>query len=318
MLFDVPNCIQEVTNWWETDDKREIENELDLAKRSSKIFRSLLAVDDNTRFGALVQRLRILDTTTVYPFLLWLCEHRETVTQNEFDGILSDIESYVVRRAVCRLTPKNYNRTFLMLLSKLQAEGLPNRSSLQRELLALSGDSVVWPEDDKFGDSLIWDPLYDLIGPRRTRLVLTALEHASRTPKQESPLAVVPINNNLTVEHVLPQTFNIEDYPYPSSTESDEATLLNHRRVLIHSLGNLTLLTQPLNSDVSNGPFSVKRREICSQSLLVLNSYFQQFSEGEIWDEGKIVDRGQSLAEVAMKVWPRPSTAGQVSVGSTR
>ena len=70
----------------------------------------------------------------------------------------------------------------------------------------------------------------------------------------------------------------------------------------MHSLGNLTLLTQELNSSVSNGPFAAKRREIAKQSVLRLNTYFQ---DATTWDEVEIAKRGETLLEYAMRIWPR-------------
>jgi hypothetical protein len=295
-----------------------VETELEAAQRSSVVFRSLLDSDDNQRLGVLAQRLRILDTTTVYPFILWLCEHRDKIAPTEFDGILADIESYIVRRAICGLTPKNYNRVFLALLTKLSKEGLPNRASVRRELLSLEGESVVWPNNDTFLKNITFEPLYNSIGPRRVRLVLTALELASRTPKQESmPLS---IDNSLTIEHVMPRGFKPEQWPYPErgieelkKLESNQEELESKRRelesarwTLLHSLGNLTLLTQPLNSEVSNGPFNLKRTAITKQSLLVLNSYFQRFSDDAVWNEKEILERSFHLAAQAIEVWRYP------------
>jgi len=309
---------QEFKDWWGDSGERSVETELEAAQRSSMVFRSLLDSDDSQRLGVLAQRLRILDTTTVYPFILWLCEHQDKIAQTEFDGILADIESYIVRRAICGLTPKNYNRIFLALLTKLSKEGLPDRASLRRELLSLEGDSAIWPNNDTFFRSLIGEPLYNSIGPRRVRLVLTALELANRTPKQESiPL---PIGNSLTIEHIMPRGFKPEEWPYPEheivelkKLESNQEELESKRRelelrrwALLHSLGNLTLLTQPLNSEVSNGPFNLKRPEITKQSLLVLNSYFQRFSDDAVWNEKEIVERGFHLAAQAVEVWQYP------------
>ena len=71
----------------------------------------------------------------------------------------------------------------------------------------------------------------------------------------------------------------------------------------MHSLGNLTLLTQELNSSVSNGPFVTKRPEIAKQSVRRLNTYFQ---DATTWDEAEIAKRGEKLLEHAKRIWPRP------------
>jgi len=303
----IGHLYQEFKDWWGDSGECSVEDELEAANRSSSVFRSFLVADDTNRLGILAQRLRIIDMTTAYPFMLWLCEHRHKILVDEFESILADLESYIVRRAVCRLTPKNYNRIFLALLMKLSKEGLPNGASLRRELLSLEGDSAVWPNDETFKRNIIYEPLYDSIGPRRVRLVLTALELASRTSRQETlPLS---INNSLTIEHIMPRGFKPEEWPYPKTQSVDEQDQKSRRQTLIHSLGNLTMLTQPLNSEVSNGPFNTKRPEITKQSLLVLNSYFQKFSDKYIWNEDTIIERGKRLADLALIVWKYPTTA---------
>jgi hypothetical protein len=74
------------------------------------------------------------------------------------------------------------------------------------------------------------------------------------------------------------------------------------RQIVLDTFGNLTLLTHPLNSSVSNGPFKEKRKAIIEQSALSLNRYFQNVDE---WDTDAIVHRGETLLTTALKVWPR-------------
>lgn len=72
----------------------------------------------------------------------------------------------------------------------------------------------------------------------------------------------------------------------------------------IQTFGNLTLLTQKLNSSVSNGPFDSKRNQITENSALRLNRYFINL---EKWDEDSILDRGRSLFQIARKIWQYPT-----------
>jgi uncharacterized protein with ParB-like and HNH nuclease domain len=305
----IGHLYQEFKDWWANDRQtRSIEEELETAKRSSFVFRNLLTPPENDQSGAFAHRIQILDMTTIYPFLLWLYEFRNHVDPEEFNGILGDLESYVLRRAICGLTTKAYNRTFLSLLSKLSKDGAPRRSSLQSELLSLEGETVVWPNNDTFNTHLTYDPLYKNLGPKRLRMVLTALELASRTSHQEVELAPILLNNSLTIEHIMPQGFKPEEWPYAVSSIDDPQAQQAQRYNLLHSLGNLTLLTQPLNSVLSCGPFHLKRPEITGQGLLLLNAYFQKFPNDFAWNEEAIVNRGRLLADVALRVWKYPET----------
>ena len=121
----------------------------------------------------------------------------------------------------------------------------------------------------------------------------------------------IVINENLTIEHVLPQSYKESDYPLPASNDPIEKKA--DRWNSLNSFGNLTLLTQALNSSVSNGPFHSytnekgkriegKRQAICKQSYLKLNTYFQDFA-GIEWDDAQILKRGRILFEKAKILW---------------
>jgi len=88
------------------------------------------------------------------------------------------------------------------------------------------------------------------------------------------------------------------------STEDDSPLgRIVKRNRLLQSFGNLTLLTRPLNSSVSNGPYPQKRAAIGEHSLLVLNREVCKYAT---WDEEKILTRGKSLFSVAKTIWPLP------------
>jgi len=72
-------------------------------------------------------------------------------------------------------------------------------------------------------------------------------------------------------------------------------------------IGNLTLLTQPLNRSISNGPWSGKRPALDEHSNLRLNAGLKAI---DVWDEVAIETRAKALAEVACRVWPRPAADG--------
>jgi uncharacterized protein with ParB-like and HNH nuclease domain len=300
---------QEFKDWWESAQKegqpRSIELELEKAQRSSRVFRSLVSPCADNQLGIFATRLQIMDTTTVYPLLLLLCEKQNTLAVDEFNGILQDLESYLIRRQICGLTTKNYNRFFLSLLNNLSKRDKLSRELVQRELLSSNEESTKWPDNELFRKHLTGDPIYLTLSAKRVQMILKALELASRTSNQEESNSIM--NTAVTVEHVMPQSRNEEEWPYPKSYEGIDALgQLTQRYNLIHNLGNLTLLTQYLNSEVSNASFRVKRPEIAKQSLLILNSYFQRFSDDDVWNEETILERGKHLADLALTVWEYP------------
>jgi len=89
-----------------------------------------------------------------------------------------------------------------------------------------------------------------------------------------------------------------------SASEDDPRNVATRRRdALVHTLGNLTLLTRPLNSAVSNGPWSDKRAQILKYSLLPINRHLDA---AETWDEETILARGRELFDYAHAIWSRP------------
>lgn len=110
---------------------------------------------------------------------------------------------------------------------------------------------------------------------------------------------------SLSVEHVLPQKWREADYPFTSSGDGKR----EERARLLHSIGNLTLVTPRFNGALSNEPFRIKRTAIVGESALRLNTYFQQFSDDDAWNEATIVDRAKALFPIAKSIWAYPNSA---------
>jgi hypothetical protein len=78
------------------------------------------------------------------------------------------------------------------------------------------------------------------------------------------------------------------------------------RDQLVHTIGNLTLLTQALNSTVSNGPFPQKCAAIGQNSNLRINAPFRGAAI-KAWNEKSIVQRSEALFDRAKTIWPYPT-----------
>jgi hypothetical protein len=292
-------------DWWESHgEPRNTSYELAQLNDAASTFKALLVPTGSSGFAQFAERLRALDTSTVYPLVLFLAEYRSTMGDADFEGCLLDLESYLVRRAVCGLTAKNYNRVFLSLIRQLQTDPPPSRVSLQRHLLALEGESSVWPTDTEFERGFISVPAYEQLKRARVEMILRAIEDALTTSKQE----FVTLGGSLSIEHIWPQSPRHDEWPDPP--KKDDGTLDYEawfsRQRLLESFGNLTLVTPSFNSSLSNAAFSVKRPLIIRESRLRLNCYFQDLSESTPWDEEAIRRRSSHLYSLAHRIWPRP------------
>ena len=173
------------------------------------------------------------------------------------------------------------------------------------ELLRSKDDTVNWPNDQEFKTGWLNKPAYVKSRPDRSAMILRAVELALRTSKNES----VTLPDNLTVEHLLPQKGKLSDYPYAASDLMEKTeTETKFRERMVNTMGNLTLLTQELNSSVSNGPFTAKSAAIRDDSDLRLNAWLRWEERFESWSEADIGQRGEKLFEFAKMSWPYPQT----------
>ncbi|KPV54078.1 hypothetical protein SE17_05895, partial [Kouleothrix aurantiaca] len=87
--------------WWTArniNQPGDIDTALAEIQRYSELYRRIFAQNDDDRLAVFGRRMRVLDNSTVYPLILFLCVERGEETKTELDGILTDIESYLVRR----------------------------------------------------------------------------------------------------------------------------------------------------------------------------------------------------------------------------
>lgn len=279
------------------------EDHLGQLTRYGGVFRRFHEPEEGSRAALFFRRLYAIDTATVFPFLL---EAFLTFGQPEqgdaIEHILVDLESFLARRMMCGMTMKNYNRLFLDLVRNAEKTGGVTPEGVRAFLLKLEGDSVRWPNDEELSDTFVVEPFYRALSQVKQRMVLQAIDSEMETSKSEA----IAYPSKLTIEHLMPQSWRDENWPLTET--DDEAKRQNQielRASLLHTIGNLTLLTGSLNSSVSNGPWADKRPEVLKHSKLNLNRYFQY---KETWDEQEIVRRSKVLFELARKVWPHPGT----------
>lgn len=290
---------------WRADQALGVEDLLKDIQDHAELFAQLISPIGSERLAVFARRLKSLDNSTVFPLLLYILSmptHR--LAPERRDQIVEDLESWLVRRFICQLTNKNYNRFFVGLLAKLKrAPADADLADLVRAELSRSNEATaVWPSDDTFLASWLSKELYARSRPDRSVMVLRAIEERIRTARNET--IVWP--DQLSVEHLLPQKGALADYPYadPMPSRADETNERCRLRI-IHTVGNLTLLTRELNAVASNGPFPAKAEKIVADSDLRLNAWLRTDRPSE-WSEASIIERGEELFGVAKNIWCRP------------
>lgn len=266
------------------------------------IYRSFDEQPQDSRERLFFDRLSEMDISTLHPLLLEVFKrHGAAERRLGLQQIVSDLESFLVRRAVCELTPKNYNRFFAQLVMKLKSEGddfSPN--TIRNHLISETVDTQRWPDDQEFSSAWLSVDFYKRLKKATQRMILEGIEMALHTEKTEK----IQVERKLTLEHLLPRDWE-KHWLLVVKVQTQEATEQARQRRLdsIHKVGNITLLTKSLNPSISNGPWLKKRQAILKHSALNLNRVFQDV---EVWSEDSIEERSKELLRVAMKIWPHP------------
>lgn len=228
-----------------------------------------------------------LEMDVIYPLLLELySDYKDGVlSKQDFISIIYLTESYICRRAVCRLGTNSLNKVFPSFTKHIQKDEY--FKSLKVHFGSLTNNQR-FPDDDEFKNLFITINFYNLKEKFREYF----FERLENFDTKE------PINTKgLTTEHIMPQKLEEE-------WERDLGQ--DHERIhtqYLHTIGNLTLTGY--NSKYRNKSFQEKRdmEKGFKDSPLRLN---QGLRDLESFGEEEIKKRANDLADWALKIWTYP------------
>ncbi len=297
---------------------RSADAQLELLNRHAENYRALVMGSGSLAIGIFGRRIRMWDASACHALALRIASSH--LTQDEQREIFDCIESYFVRRAICGLTRKNYNKVFAQQLKKLQDQEL-TPASFKKALAEPTGDASRWPRDEEFNMNWVCGDCYPgRLDAAKVRTIFHRLETEMRSEKSEEQ---VPLEmDNLDIDHIFPQSWYAEWCTASglSCTAEEAAQLKLHQsasddwtsdlqEILDHELsiprmGNLTLVHYGVNRSVQNKVFEKKRQALFAHSHLQLNR--ELMLAGPIWDSACINERGQSLFQFARNIWKGP------------
>lgn len=258
------------------------------------------------RIGLFVYRTKAMDIEVVKPVLMALLDRDENLQDvSDINACLEIIESWLIRRMLIRATTKAYNKVMTEVIKVIQKAPQGKLSEAIRAFFASqTSDSSYWPDDNEVRSELFNLPIYRKIGRGRLRMVLESIEDYRRgwIGNEVSMSGVRVRRGTYAIEHLMPQSWNRYWSATDGYTEQD-------RNARIHKLGNLTLLSNKLNSSVSNGPWDGeegKRSSLLKRDVLFINRLITD-DAGQVWDESKIDRRTEDLIEDILKIWPVPT-----------
>lgn len=270
------------------------------------VAKSLSTVGAIDRLGLFGYRTGVLESEVIKPFVLHLLDPEESkIPEAQFVKALDVVESWMVRRMLVRATTKNYNQVVSELVALIRkSDRTKVGDTVESYLASQSSGSRYWPDDLELREELEGLLAYRRLGRGRLRMVLEAIEDYQRgwQGEQVGLGGERVARGGYAIEHVMPRKWAMH-WPLQDKgiTEAD-------RDRLIHTLGNLTLLTGRLNSKVSNGPWLGqygKREGLEGHDVLLLNRDLLR-TAGDQWTDDAIRQRTEDLIQLIVQIWHIP------------
>lgn len=274
---------------------------LEEVKEYALLFRSTFSptvVEKELTYKVGVERVNSiifgLETTTIIPYLLFL--RRNQGEEAEVREVCGFLESYVMRRMVCRSVTKNYNNLF-------KDEFIGNRLLTVQEIrdhISKKADK----QDAMPSDEEIANGFHDskLINKQAAGILYFIESRIRHFEKHSTGLLGL---SKYSLEHLMPKKW---ENNWAASDDVD----VEWRRQKLLCLGNLAIITQSLNASVRDSSWSKKLTgnnpevgngnglKAYASGLQTLTDYL----ELPEWNEATIERRSADLAAHAIRIWP--------------
>jgi len=232
-----------------------------------------------------------IEINVSYPFLMKVYEDfdKSIIDKKLFIKILELIQTFAMRRFIVGLPTNALNKIFMTLYDKIDVNDY--LGSIQKWLITRSGTQRL-PKDTEVIDVLRVKDVYN-IKPKNRTYLLERLENFENTER-------VIIDENITIEHILPQN---PDNKWRTNLSSEEYKFIYD--TYLNSIGNLTLSGN--NGKLGNKTF-IEKRELekagYKASRLWLNKYLASI---DCWNKAAIEKRFDMIAERFLKIWEYPN-----------
>ena len=233
----------------------------------------------------------VLEYTTIVPYVLYLLKNvKDDAERNAMFGY---IESYILRRQICKSDNKNFSDLFAENLILNQITTLENL----KDYIENKDDSqaLALPRDKK-----VIKACHDKSYPNKKALaILYLLETAIREGKPHAT-KLYPFER-YSLEHLMPKSWK-ENWPLPEGVTEED------RDDAVYCLGNLAMLPSKLNTSISNASWATKKSgNGRNQGIVFYASDIEALADvitKPVWDETTISERADWIAGKAIAIWP--------------
>lgn len=282
----------------------------------AKAYRAIYGAEAvDPRLRASYDRLNEFEITTAVPLLAWLrIAPPDVISLEDEVRAVRAVESWAMRRAYVGWQTRGYGTHLARVLRTAKNASDAGQNVADAVVDALQEGALAWPSDSEVREAFRTRPFYNAVAQYRIRALFRAIDEQLRSEDPHEPPAAIGFDG-LQVEHVMPRSW-MTHWPLialdgslvdPNGGDPASMQRVLERRQALDRLGNLTLVTQAFNLDVSNLGWSEKRPEFAKQGALVIN---KGVAVVEDWTEPEIDARCEFLAAVATRVWPGPVALG--------
>lgn len=261
--------------------------------RDAATMRALEQEPRGTAAGDLLYWLSVADATTPLPVALLLACH-DDVDPAARDRALRALESYIVRRLIAGLGTKSYSQLAARLIQAARQDLTRADEFIVGELQVSDASAFRWPSDEEVRERLVNKPAYGWIKQSRLVALLSEVELEYRRASKVEDVYVLP--SKLSLEHILPQHWETHWPLVDASDASAEA-----RNARLDRIGNLTLVSNGLNSSMSNSAWDTKKAALVDNSVLLMN---RRLAAEDGWTDEMIDSRSSTLAQQFCAFWP--------------
>jgi uncharacterized protein with ParB-like and HNH nuclease domain len=279
-----------------------IDMKADIMEHGIAYYDKSLSADEN-QIKHLLQILSYIDTTTFDPYIL-----KVIYENNDVCSKLKSLENYIVRDYIFKLgADKNFNNEAAQLI-KDPAKYNPryyfnlknlNDDSLKNSLMNMKSNAVA-----------------------KLLLYWVELKKSYESNSEKQSLYISKKSHEL--EHIMPQSpekYWPIDYPRyddngnifsDAEYEEMKQKLDDERNRLIFYIGNMTILSDKKNSELSNAPFDCKKNGFVNSKNKFVNGYktsskfviTSSIIDSSTWGKDEIIKRTKELFEDIVSIWP--------------
>lgn len=242
-----------------------------------------------------LDRLRRWGSDPCVPLTLWLLKSASngSIEEHEAVSAIDVLLSYLIRRGLAGIPTNQLNRLLTPIASQLRLRGEKALVARLTEILSMQG--YHWPSDTEVRSTVTRTQLY-LSARKQVNYLLTMAERSLEPHEQVN-------TSTLTIEHVMPQS--LLTTPVWTEYMSQAKVQLGDAVAVMHTLGNLTLVAGPYNSEMSNESFQIKKEELGKSPLRINHA----ISQAATWLPADIEARSTVLADLFLSQLTRPTAA---------